>query len=313
MMAESELYAPPPRPVRVAAFQTGAGTPGKAANIRGMVTLLERASEEEPVDLAVFPELATTPYFCGARDKAYLNWAEPIPGKTTKTLGEAAGRLGCHIVFGMYERANERGEFYNSAVVLDPEGRIVPGHLPGGQEVRAYRKCHLSELLVNEDNSPGSQEKYYFRPGPGLAVFPTRVGVLGILICYDRSFPECWRVLALSGAEIVLVPTASYRVGRDETFTMEIQTACVQNAVFAVAANKGGLETCMEADRHFFGASCVVNPKGEVLARGPVREGPEVVRATIDLADIYRHSFQYNFYRDRRPELYGSILKTVPQ
>ncbi len=312
-MADSDFYEPPARPVRVAAFQTGPGARDKTANIREMVSLLETAHKEEALDLAVFPELATTPYFCGMRDKAYLNWAEPIPGPATETLAEAARRLGCHIVFGMYERANERGEFYNSAVVLDPDGRIVPGRLPGGQEISAYRKCHLSELLVNEDTSPGTQEKYYFRPGPGLAVFHTRVGALGILLCYDRSFPECWRVLALSGAEIVLVPTASYRVGRDETFTMEIQTACMQNAVFAVAANKGGLETCMEADRHFFGSSCVVSPKGEVIARGPVREGPEVVRTTIDLADIYRHSFQYNFFRDRRPELYGSILKTVPE
>jgi N-carbamoylputrescine amidase len=117
--------------------------------------------------------------------------------------------------------------------------------------------------------------------------------------------------LALHGAEVVAIPTASYRAGRSETYLFEVQTACLQNAVFGVAVNKGGLEDGPDAKRHFFGSSAIVNPMGEVVAAGPAREGPAVVRATVDLNETHRHAWRYNFFRDRRPEIYGSILKTV--
>lgn len=302
---------PGPRPVKVLAIQNGPAVPDKEANVREMVGLLEGAAGEERPDLVVTCELSTTPYFCGAQDKRYTDWAEPVPGPTTEAFAEAARRFGTNIVFGMFERATDRGEYYNSAVVLDRRGEIVWGLLPDGTKVRAYRKCHVADLLVNDDGTPGANEKYFFRPGPGLPVFTLDIARLGILICYDRSFPEAWRVLALQGAEIVAIPSASYRAGRADTFTSEVQTACLQNGLFAVGVNKGGLEDCLDAKRPFFGTSCIVNPMGEVVALGPTGEGPAVLRATLDLAEISRYFWRYNYFRDRRPEIYGPILKTV--
>ncbi len=299
------------RALKILGIQAGPGGLAREQNIHAMVRLIREANREEAPDLVVLPELGTTPYFCGTGEKRFLEWAEPVPGPTTEAFAAVARELRANIVVGMFERGGGRGEFYNSAVVLNRDGEIVWGVLPDGTRVRAYRKTHVADLLANEDGSPGSNEKYYFRPGPGLPTFQLDCCRLGILICYDRSFPEAWRVLALHGAEVVAIPTASYRAGRSETYMFEVQTACLQNACFAVAVNKGGLEDCLDAKRHFFGTSCIVDPMGDVVALGPAREAPAVVRATVDLEQTHRHAWRYNFFRDRRPEIYGSILKTV--
>jgi len=299
------------RPAKILGLQGGPGVMSIPENVQSLIAGIREACREEAADLVVLPELGTTPYFCGAAEKRFLDWAEPVPGPTTEAFAAVAGELGINIVVGMFERGGGRGEFYNSAVVLDRKGQIVHGVLPDGTKVRAYRKTHVVDILANEDGSPGSNEKYYFRPGPGLPTFQLDCCRLGILICYDRSFPEAWRVLALHGAEVVAIPTASYRAGRSDTYLFEVQTACLQNAVFGVAVNKGGLEDCPDARRHFFGNSAIINPMGEVVALGPAREGPAVVRATVDLNDTHRHAWRYNFFRDRRPEIYASILKTV--
>lgn len=299
------------RPVRVVGIQGGPAGLSREKNIQALGTQIREAVRQEGADLVILPELGTTPYFCGTGEKRFLEWAEPIPGPTTEAFGAVAREMGTNIVVGMFEKGGGRGEYYNSAAVINRDGAVVWGELPDGTKVRSYRKTHVADLLTNDDGSPGSNEKYYFRPGPGLPTFQLDCCKLGILICYDRSFPEAWRVLALHGAEIMAIPTASYRAGRSDTYMFEVQTACLQNALFAVAVNKGGLEDCLEAKRHFFGTSCIVNPMGEVVAQGPTREGPACMRATVDLAQIDRHTWRYNFFRDRRPEIYGSILKTV--
>lgn len=299
------------RPLRVVAIQSGPAGPSKAQNVEAMIELIRQARQQGPMDLVVLPELGTTPYFCGAGEKRFLDWAEPVPGPTTEAFAVVARELGTNLVVGLFERGGARGEFYNSAVVLDRRGEIVRGVLPDGITVRAYRKTHVADLLTNEDGSPGSNEKYFFRPGPGLPTFGLDCCRLGILICYDRSFPEAWRVLALHGAEVVAIPTASYRAGRSDSYLFEVQTACLQNGVFAVAVNKGGLEDCLDAKRHFFGTSCILSPMGEVVAVAAAGRGPEVLRASVDLGEARRHAWRYNFFRDRRPEIYGSILKSV--
>lgn len=299
------------RLVRVLGVQAGPGVLPPRRNVEAMAAVIREALRQEPADLVVLPELGTTPYFCGTGEKRFLDWAEPVPGPATEAFGALAREFRTNMVVGLFERGGGRGEFYNSAAVLDRDGGLVWGVLPDGGRVRAYRKAHVVDILTNDDGSPGSNEKYYFRPGPGLPTFQLDCCRLGILICYDRSFPEAWRVLALHGAEVVAIPTASYRAGRSDTYLFEVQTACLQNALFAVAVNKGGLEDCLEAKRHFFGTSAVVNPMGEVMAQAPARQGPALLRATLDLGEIARHTWRYNFFRDRRPEIYGSILKAV--
>ncbi|MBI2880381.1 MAG: hypothetical protein HYY21_02275 [Candidatus Tectomicrobia bacterium] len=273
-----------------------------------LLALLDEGCREGAPDFAVLSELATTPSFCLTIDKAHFALAEPLSGPSVRRVAEAARRHRCHVVLPLFERDEKTGAYYNSAVLLDPDGQVVPGALPDGTRVPAYRKVHLSE---NWNVPPGVHEKYYFRPGPGFAVFPTPFGPAGILICYDRSFPESWRTLRLMGAAFVFLPVQSWRSEREEMFFVELRCAAVQNGIFIVSSSKGGTEDHGRPIT-FFGASCVVNPQGDILVRGPAREGPALVRARLDLGQTLDHALSQHYLRDRVPTAYGLVSAVSP-
>ncbi|MCC7104647.1 MAG: carbon-nitrogen hydrolase family protein, partial [Chloroflexi bacterium] len=191
----------------------------------------------------------------------------------------------------------------NAAVLIDADGNLVPGRLPDGRQVPAYRKTHLSNAVID---GVMSHEKYYSRPGPGFPVFQLGEVKLGILICYDRSFPEAWRELTLNGAEMVVVVSATPG-WRERMFLAELSVHAYEQEVFVVATNKGGVEWTGERERHYFGRSCIVAPTGETIAEGPAREGPVIVCAPIDIGDVERTRRFLQIYRDRRPDLYTHL------
>lgn len=291
------------RAVRVLGVQGGPASLDKQQNIATMVESMKKGLEGFDADFVVFNELATTMYFAGTNDPSWQDQAEPIPGPTTELFSRLAAEYGVNVVLPLYERSTRGGDFYNSAVFLSREGEIIPGRLPDGATVNCYRKTHIPNSYAAR---PFMNEKFWFRPGPGLPVFKTDVGTVGCLLCYDRSFPEAWKVLSLSGAEIVFVPTASPTKRRAHTFLVELQAAAVQNGVFVVAVNKGGVEV-LEDERTFFGMSCLVHPDSDILVQCPVGEGPALLKAEFDLGDRVEYDRKYHYLRDRRPELYGIV------
>lgn len=273
-----------------------------------LLALMKDGCREETPDFVVLSELATTPSFCLTIDKAHFALAEPLAGPSVRRVCEAARELSCHVVLPFFEHDEKTGAYYNSAVLINPQGQMVAGTLPDGTQVPAYRKVHLSE---NWSLLPGVHEKYYFRPGPGFAVFPTPFGPAGILICYDRSFPESWRTLRLMGATFVFLPVQSWRTEREEMFFVELRCAAVQNGIFIVASSKGGTEDHGRPVT-FFGASCVVDPKGDILVQGPSRQGPALLRARLDLRQTLDHALSQHYLRDRVPTAYGLISAVSP-
>jgi N-carbamoylputrescine amidase len=157
-------------------------------------------------------------------------------------------------------------------------------------------------LATIEARGTRTDEKYWFRPGQGLVTFDTRFGRFGCLVCYDRSFPEAWRTLTLQGAEAVFIPVVSYGF-REEMFIAELRTMCMENAVFAAAANRGGKEA-LDFEVTCFGNSCVIDPTGKILARGGSGTAPEIVVGEMDLSEIFRVRVALPLLRDRRPEVY---------
>ncbi len=291
------------RPVRVLGIQGGPASLDKQQNVTTMVELMRKGLEDFEADFVVFNELATTMYFAGTNDPSWQDHAEPIPGPTTELFSRLAAEYRVNVVLPLYERGPRGGDFYNSAVFLDRKGEINPGLLPDGTVVNCYRKTHIPNSYAAR---PFSNEKFWFKPGPGLPVFKTDVGTVGCLICYDRSFPEAWKVLSLLGAEIVFLPTASPTKRRAHTFLIELQAAAVQNGVFVVAVNKGGVEV-LEDERTFFGMSCLVHPDSDILAQCPRGQGPALLKAEFDLGDMVEYDRKYHYVRDRRPELYGIV------
>ena len=292
----------------VLVIQCGPASPTPRENVEANIRLIYDNLGDKNPDIILLSELSSTQYFCGFNDPAHFQLAEPLDGPSVQRFQEAARDLGSYILFPFYERGAVKGEFFNSVAVIDPSGELIPGDLPGGGTVRCYRKNHIPDQYSYE---PGLNERYYFKAGPGLATFETSFGRIGILICYERSFPEAWRVLALQGAGIVFLPVAAWGPNRSASWGHELLTAAVQNGIFIVASNKGGPELTEGPERNFYGGSRVITPMADVLAEAPKGEGPTTLRTELDLDLLNQHGVRYTFFRDRRPELYGTLANDI--
>lgn len=237
-------------------------------------------------DLIVFPELALDFFFPQVRaDERYFDWAEPIPGPTTERFQAAAAEHQLVTVTNVFERAAP-GRYYDASPVIDADGTLLG----------ASRMLHIAE-------EPGYNEKYYYWPGDtGWPVYETRVGRLGVAICYDRHYPEHFRALALAGAEIVVVPTATSMSEQAfrEVWEIEIQASAVANQIFVAVANRAGID----GELRFFGESFVAAPDGRIVAKAGEDE-EELLVVEIDLEEIERVRRHVPFLRDLRYELYG--------
>lgn len=213
--------------------------------------------------------------------------AEPVDGPTMTRMQKVARSLGMIIVVPFYERVMA-GELYNSAAVVDEKGEVLG----------LYRKHHIPM-------SAYFNEKFYFRPGnKGYPVFDTSAGRIGIIICYDRHFPEGARCLGLNGAEVVFVPTATTRRGFSQSvWEPELRGHAIANGYFVAGVNRVGKE--FESD--YYGKSVFVDPIGRIISQASDSD-EEVLVADLDPARIEEVRKAWPFYRDRRPDAYGAIV-----
>jgi len=279
--------------LKVVGIQMGPYPGSYAANMEKAVEALERAVAEYDPDVVCFSEMMTGPYFCRVYDDDYFNMAEPVPGRTSELFAAEARKHNVNILATAFEECD--GSYYNTAFLLSADGEMIG----------KYRKTHVpasTSTLINSD------EKYYFKPGDELPVFELNGIKVGILICFDRSFPETFRVLALKGAEIVFVPVCSWGP-RADAFQSELQVRAMENMLFVVAVNKAGFEQVEGEDggREHFGRSCVIGPIGDIEAS--IEAEPwGVVSATIDLEKrkMMKETL-IDWIKERRPELYGEV------
>lgn len=274
------------RPVRVALAQLSASA-DRAANLARTLNAMT-AAHEAGADLIAFPEVILDRFFPqNPGDEAAKALAEPIPGPTTELLATRARELSLVTVFNLYEVDGE-GRRFDSSPVIDADGRILG----------VTRMIHITDY-------EGFHERDYYHPGDqGVPVYDTRVGKVGVAICYDRHYPEVMRALGVAGAELVVIPQAG-TVGEwpEGLYEAEVRTAAFQNGYFAVLANRVG----EEANLHFSGESFAVDPEGRVLARGKSLE-EDLVIADLDLDLCKESTARRLFWRDRRPDLYKNWL-----
>jgi N-carbamoylputrescine amidase len=295
------MSMPDPEPLTALAVQCGPAADDLAENL----AYVDRLVGSEPADLVVLPELYSRPFWClGDSDPERFDWSEGLDGPTLSAASDLARRKSATVVAPFFERGRLDGEYYNSAAVIGPDGNLIHGTLPTGREVKVYRKTAISSFRWGDEVN---DEKFYFRPGPGYAVFDTPRARLGVLICLDRWFPEAWRVLALAGAEIICVANASQGSVSD-MFVASMRTCAAQNLVFTIAVNKVGLEHVGDRSALYYGRSCIVDPVGSVLAQA-CGDHAETVSAVIDLAQLHTARTERTMYRDRRPELYRTICE----
>ena len=261
----------------------------KQEMIEKHLPLLEQAAEKG-VQVLCMQELFYGPYFCAEQDPRWYQLTERVPdGPTVQRMCALAKRYEMVLVVPVYEE-DITGVYYNTAAVIDADGSYLG----------KYRKTHIPHCL------PGFWEKFYFKPGDlGYPVFDTRVGRVGVYICYDRHFPEGARALGLAGAEIVFIPSATTSGHSEYLWKLEQTAHAVANGYFVGTNNRIGLEKPWEF-AEFYGSSYFCDPRGEILAEGS-RDRDELVVAELDLDVIREVRTQWQFFRDRRPEAYGSL------
>lgn len=259
-----------------------------------MIDLHEKYARDAAADGAqvmCFQELFYGPYFCQVQETEYYDYAEPIPdGPTTKRFQALAKELNMVLVLPMYE-LEKPGFLYNTAAVIDADGTYLG----------KYRKTHIPQVK-------GFWEKFYFRPGNmGYPTFETAVGKVGVYICYDRHFPEGWRALGLAGAELVFNPSATSRGLSSYLWQLEQTASAAANMYFVGAINRVGIEPL--GDNDFYGTSYFANPRGQFVEGTASDQVAELVVRDLDMDLIAETRNQWAFYRDRRPDAYGSLTE----
>lgn len=264
----------------------------KKAMMDKHVQMIEEAAKKG-VQILCLQELFYGPYFCAEQDPKWYKLTEPVPGPTTEMMSEIAKKHKMVLVLPVYEE-EMTGVYYNTAAVIDADGKYLG----------KYRKTHIPHCL------PGFWEKYYFKPGNlGYPVFDTKYAKVGVYICYDRHFPEGARILGLNGAEIVFIPSATVAGLSEYLWKLEQTSHAVANGYFVGTINRVGTEAPWNIGE-FYGQSYFCDPRGKIIAEAS-RSKDEIVVADLNLDMIEDVRMQWQFIRDRRPEMYEPIASTT--
>lgn len=257
---------------------------------------LVREAASRGGQIVCLPELFHNQFWCAfPPDLTYFEWAEPIPGPTVERFVRLAAETETAIVLPIWEKVG-RSVYYNSAAVLDADGSLLG----------VYRKAHIPL-------SPIFQEKLYFKPGNlGYPVFKTRYGNVGVYICHDRHYPEGVRCLALEGADLVVIPTATNDSSLSKrVWEKELMAHAIFNELFVAGINRAGRESGPDGKSFvYYGRSLIANPAGDLLAQG--EGGTEIVLAECDWKEIDQRRIAWQFFRDRRPDTYRLLTELVP-
>jgi hypothetical protein len=278
-----------------------ANTADHRDNKRRLKEAIRRVASEG-AELVVLQELHNGLYFCQTEDVDTFDQAESIPGESTREFGELARELGIVLVLSLFER-RAAGLYHNTAVVMERDGSIAG----------MYRKMHIPD-------DPAYYEKFYFTPGDlGFEPIETSVGRLGVLVCWDQWYPEAARLMALSGADLLIYPTAIGWESSDESGEQTRQSDAwqlvqrghaVANGLPVVTVNRVGHEADSSGQTRgitFWGRSFVAGPQGELLAELDQSETTRVIE--IDLARSERVRRWWPFLRDRRIDAFSDLTK----
>jgi predicted amidohydrolase len=274
--------------VKIAAVQIDPRITAINENLNKIICNIEAAARNG-ASLIVFPECALTGYMFFSRQEAWP-YMETIPGPSINSLSSVCRELGVFVVVGMLEKDGQK--CFNSAALIGPDGLIG-----------RYRKNHLPFLGIDRFLDSGNEP---------FLVYDTELGKIGMLICYDCTFPESSRVMALAGAEILALPT-NWPLGREKIPRHVVITRAFENKVHLAAADRVG----EERGARFIGLSKIVNAWGDTIAEaGGDKE--QVIYGEVNMAEarekhvvIKAGEFEVDFMRDRKPELYGKITEII--
>jgi predicted amidohydrolase len=296
-----------PRILHVAAAQMGpiARDESRYAVVARMIALMHEAHNRGS-ELIVYPELCLTTFFprwwVDDLHEVDHYYETEMPSPATKPLFDEAKRLRLGFSMG-YAELTPEGHRYNVSILVDRSGEIVAKyhkvHVPGHEHLESWREFqHL--------------ERYYFEPGDEFGVWPAFGGLVGMMICNDRRWPESYRVMGLQGVELILcgyntpihyAPDPSQDVLQGFHNALVQQSGAYQNGTWVVGVAKGGIEEGVPS----LAQTTIIAPSGQIVAQS-LTEGDEVITAACDLDWCARYKETlFDFERYRRPEVYARI------
>lgn len=281
------------RKVKVAATQMSCSWNGE--EVLDKAEKLVRKAAVEGANIILLQELFETPYFCQKQKFEYFDLAKPLSeNAAVKRFTEVAKELQVVLPISFYEKAGNTA--FNTIAIIDADGTILG----------TYRKTHIPDGLPYA-------EKFYFTPGDtGFKVWKTKYADIGVGICWDQWFPEAARSMALLGAELLFYPTA---IGSEPTLNVDskshwqhaMQGHAVANIMPVIASNRIGTETDDESSMTFYGSSFISDQTGTIVEEAD-RETESVLVHEFDLDAIAQMRREWGVFRDRRPEMYGTLM-----
>lgn len=271
----------------VAAAQFDVKIFDKKYNFNMMEKMVRETVEKYSADLVVFPEASAAGYCFHDRTEAEKSAIEEN-GKEMQQLKKISEELNVSIVFGATEKMEDK--LYNSAFFIEPDGKVIK-----------YHKTHLPFLGLDK----------FVEAGNELAVFETRFGKVGMIICYDLRFPEPCRELSLKGARLIIGPT-NLPVGGESHLDYFTRARACENRIFLISCNRCGDERGF----HFIGRAQIVDYTGKILCQA--KEESEIIHAKINLAlaeekniIVVPNDYETHIFEDRNPSIYGSITAEI--
>lgn len=263
-------------------------TDDKAKNLQHASALIDRAASQG-AEIVCLPEMFTTPY----TNESFLRFAEPQNGVTSEMLSKEAARHGIVLVGGSFPES-DAGKIYNTACIFGPDGKLLAKH----------RKMHLFDIAI--------QGKFSFREsdtlsaGNEITVFDTPVGRLGVAICFDIRFPELFRLMALQGAKIILVPAAFNTTTGPAHWHMLAKSRAVDNQVFLAMTSPARNETGFKA----YGHTLAADPWGNILSEAGEKEA--LVESVLDMDFLEKKREEMPFLSARRTDVYQLNASVMP-
>ncbi len=278
--------------IRAAVIQAHANLPKEQAVDKHLELIAKAAAEG--AQITCLQEIFHGPYFCAEQDPKWYATAERDDGPIVTKMRQVARDNHMVLVVPFFEEA-QTGVYYNTAVVIDNDGTVLG----------KYRKTHLPQV------GPCFWEKFYFKPGNlGYPVFDTAVGRIGLIICYDRHFPEVARQVGLKGAELVFNPSATVESLSKYLWELEQPAHAVANGYWIAAINRVGTEEPLNPAK-FYGSSYFCDPRGQIVAKASDSDD-EVLVADLDMDLVRQVRNTWQFMRDRRPETYHELTELLP-
>ena len=263
------------------------------ANLAKTARLVGQAAQKG-AKIICLEELFRTPYFPQYRSVKKDDFAETIPGESTKIFSALAKKYEVIIIVPVFEK-DKKGDYHNSAVVINASGKLMP----------TYRKIHIPQ-------DPLFYEKNYFEDSGEYKIYKTKYATFAVLICYDQWFPEAARAVKLAGADIIFYPTAIGNILGEKQKEGDWHNAwetimrghAIANSLYVVAVNRVGRENKL----NFWGQSFVCDAFGKIIKKAGKSKN-EILISKINLTGNKAISKEWGFLRNRRSDTYRAMIE----